>query len=51
MRLLGTLPPAFVMLVLINVAFLGCTMMFMNAQTEQRTKLVQQIVDHCYNGK
>jgi len=46
--LIGALPPAFLMLLLINAAFLGMVMWFLNFQIDQRTHLVEKIIDHCY---
>ena len=46
--LIGALPPAFIMLVLINSAFLGIVLWFLNFQIDQRTHLVEKIIDHCY---
>jgi hypothetical protein len=45
--LISALPPAFIMLVLINAAFLGVVMWFMDNQIDQRTKLVSNFVDRC----
>lgn len=45
--LVKSLPPAFIMLVLINVVFLGMILWFLNTQLTQRTALVQQLVDKC----
>jgi hypothetical protein len=47
-KLITVLPPAFVMLVLVNVAFLGVVMWFMDSQIDQRTKLVTTFVDRCW---
>ena len=46
-RLIGALPPAFLLLVLINVAFLGMVMWFLNNQIAERTRLVSQLLDRC----
>jgi hypothetical protein len=46
--LIGALPPAFVMLCLINVGFLGLVMWFLNGQMEQRTALVTKVFDRCF---
>lgn len=45
--LITALPPAFLMLVLINAAFLGMVMWFVNSQLTQRTVLVEKLVDRC----
>jgi len=47
-KLIGVLPPAFLMLLLINSAFLGVVLWFLDAQIDQRTHLVERIIDHCY---
>lgn len=46
--LIAVLPPAFLVLVGLNVAFLGIVMYFLNFQIDQRTHLVEKIIDHCY---
>lgn len=46
-RLITTLPPAFVMLCVINVVFLGVVLWFLAAQTELRMKLLTRMVDAC----
>jgi hypothetical protein len=50
-RLIGTLPPAFLMLVLLNLAFLGMVMWFLADQIDRRTALVTQIVTRCMEIK
>jgi hypothetical protein len=45
--LISALPPAFLLLVLINAGFLGMVMWFLNNQMEQRTVLVQKLIDRC----
>jgi hypothetical protein len=45
--LLGDLPPAFLLLVLLNVAFLGMVLWFLTAQIEQRTAIVGRVIDVC----
>ena len=42
---LTTLPPAFLMLVLMNVMFLGVVLWFVNAQTEQRIALASRVIE------
>jgi hypothetical protein len=46
--LISALPPAFLMLVLINAAFLGCVMWFVDHQLTERTKLMEAVVDRCF---
>lgn len=45
--LITALPPAFLLLVLINVAFLAMVMYFIDHQLSQRTRLVNTLVDKC----
>jgi hypothetical protein len=46
-KLISTLPPAFVMLVLINAAFLGSVLWFLSHEIDRRTTLVANFVDRC----
>lgn len=46
-RLIATLPPAFLMLVLINAIFIGAVLWFLDNRMTERTALVDKIVDHC----
>lgn len=46
-RLITALPPAFVMLVLINAAFLGTVLWFLSHEIDRRTTLVSNFVDRC----
>jgi hypothetical protein len=46
-KLVGALPPVFIMLVLLNVAFLGIVLWFLDSQLNQRTKLVNELVNRC----
>jgi len=46
-RLVSALPPAFLLLVLLNVAFLGIVLWFLDSQLNQRTKLVNELVNRC----
>jgi hypothetical protein len=50
-KLIGALPPAFLMLVLLNVVFLGLVMWFLADQIDRRTALVTQIVTRCMEIK
>ena len=45
--IVGSLPPAFVMLVVLNVAFLGMVMWFLNSQITARIALVDKVVVRC----
>lgn len=45
--LISALPPAFLLLVVINAIFIGMVMWFLDEQISQRTALVEKIVDHC----
>lgn len=45
--LVKSLPPAFLLLVLINLAFLGMIMWFLNSQLSQRAEFVSKLVDRC----
>ena len=45
--LIGALPPAFVLLLLINVIFLGIVMWFIDDQIQQRTELVEKVIERC----
>ena len=46
--LIGALPPAFTLLLLINMVFLGLVMWFIDDQIHQRTELVEQVINHCF---
>jgi len=46
-KLISTLPPAFLLLVLINVIFLALVMWFLNAQMAQRTTMIGNLADRC----
>ena len=50
-KLVGALPPVFIMLCLINVMFLGMVMFFLSDQIDRRTALVTQIVTRCLDVK
>ena len=45
--LIGALPPAFIMLVMINAIFIGAILWFLDNRMTERTALVDKIVDHC----
>lgn len=46
-KLITTLPPAFLLLFLLNLIFVALVMWFLNNQLEQRTSLVDKLVDRC----
>jgi hypothetical protein len=46
-RVVTALPPAFLLLVLINVAFLGVVMWFLDDQIAQRTHMAEKLFDRC----
>lgn len=46
-KVLATLPPAFIMLLLINCVFLFLVLRFVANETDQRVQLVSRIVDAC----
>ena len=50
-KLVGALPPVFIMLVALNVMFLGLVMWFLADQIDRRTALVTQIVTRCMELK
>jgi hypothetical protein len=43
----GALPPAFLMLVILNIVFIGLVMWFLDSQIATRTHLVERIVETC----
>ena len=45
--LISALPPAFLLLCLINAVFIGLVLWFLDDQLDQRTKLVGKLVDRC----
>jgi len=45
--LLSTLPPAFLLLVLINVAFVGMLMWFLSANQDRRADMIDKLIDRC----
>jgi hypothetical protein len=45
--LITTLPPGFLLLCLINVAFLGVVMWFLDDQMAQRTHMADKLFDRC----
>jgi hypothetical protein len=49
--LIGALPPAFLFLCVINLAFLGLVLWFVEHQLDQRMGLANKIVEHCWQSK
>ena len=45
--IVSSLPPAFLLLCLINVAFLWIVLTFVQHQTDARLDLINRIVDRC----
>jgi hypothetical protein len=45
--LISALPPAFLMLCVLNAAFLGGTLWFLSNQMEKRTEIVSKMLDRC----
>jgi len=45
--LVTTLPPAFLLLVLINVVFIGMLMWFLNSNQERRADMIDKLIDRC----
>jgi hypothetical protein len=45
--LLSTLPPAFLVLVALNVAFLGTVLWFIDDQMNERTAMANKMMDAC----
>jgi hypothetical protein len=46
-KLIRVLPPAFLLLIIINVLFLGVMMWVFNHNAEARTELLTKIVEKC----
>jgi hypothetical protein len=50
-KLIRALPPAFLLLVLLNVVFLGVASWVFQHNTQQRNDLLNKIVESCLTGK
>lgn len=50
-KLIGALPPAFLLLVLLNIAFLGVTSYVFQHNTEVRNQMIQRIIESCLTKK
>jgi hypothetical protein len=48
--LIGALPPAFLLLCLINAGFLSVVLWFLNDQMDSRAVLAGKLIDHCLSG-
>jgi hypothetical protein len=46
-RLIRALPPAFIMLALINLAFLGALVWIIDSNVDARNEMLGKIVDRC----
>ena len=46
-KMIGALPPAFLMLCVVNLVFLGMVVWFINHQATARTELVDKLIDRC----
>jgi len=46
-KLVAALPPAFLLLVIINIIFLGITAWAFNHNTDTRSAMISKIVDAC----
>jgi len=46
-KLIRALPPAFLLLVLLNIAFLGTTMWMVQHNADQRNAMLTKIVEGC----
>jgi mannose/fructose/N-acetylgalactosamine-specific phosphotransferase system component IID len=50
-KVIAALPPAFLMLCLINVAFLGLVMWFLRDETTQKIAILNRVLDSCMGHK
>ena len=50
-KLIRALPPAFLLLVLLNIAFLGSTMWVVQHNADQRNAMLTKIVEGCLTNK
>jgi hypothetical protein len=46
--LIGALPPAFLLMCVLNIIFLGLILWFIEHQLDQRMLLANKILDHCW---
>jgi hypothetical protein len=45
--LIAALPPAFLMLMLMNTVFLAMVMWFINHQADERSQMASKLIDRC----
>jgi len=45
--LIGALPPVFLMLVLMNIAFISLVMWFLDHELGVRMQMLMKVLDHC----
>jgi hypothetical protein len=50
-KLIRALPPAFLLLVILNIVFMGVAGWVFQHNTEQRNELLNKIVESCLLGK
>jgi hypothetical protein len=48
-QLIAVLPPAFLLLIIMNASFLGTVMWFVNEQMTARTHLIERLLERCVN--
>ena len=48
-KLITALPPAFLMLMLMNVIFMGIVMWFLNSQMHMRVEMIEALMNKCLN--
>jgi hypothetical protein len=46
-RLIAALPPSFLLLCLVNVAFIALVLRFIDHETDQKTTLMNRVLDSC----
>lgn len=46
--LISALPPAFLLMCVLNLAFLGLVLWFIQHQLDQRVAFVNKVFDHCF---
>lgn len=50
-KLLGDLPPGFLLLVLLNTAFLGLVLWFLTYELDQRLQILLRVIEACFLQK
>ena len=48
-KLIGTLPPAMLLLVLLNIVFIGIALYMFSHNTEARNEMLSRIIESCLN--